>query len=177
MMNLTGKRIAIISTDYFEEAELIEPLTQLRDMKAVVDVVAPHSGTIQALRHVDRSQKVAVDKTLDKVVPDDYDAVIIPGGVVNADHLRMEESARSFVREMAKAGKPVAAICHGPWLLVSSGLVSGHTFTSYPTLQDDIRNAGGTWKDEEVVVDDNFITSRKPDDIPAFMDAIVDTLK
>lgn len=102
--------------------------------------------------------------------------MIIPGGVINADHLRVDETAQQFVKAMAAAHKPVAAICHGPWLLVSSGLVDGHTFTSYPTLQDDIRNAGGTWVDEEVVQDDNFITSRRPDDIPAFIEKIVDNL-
>lgn len=177
MINLSGKRIAIISTDYFEEAELVEPLTQLKSMGATVDVAAPHSGTLQALRGVEKTQPVAIDTTLDTLDAALYDAVIIPGGVVNADHLRRNEDAQSFVLAMSAAHKTVAAICHGPWLLVSCGLVGGRTLTSYPTLQDDITNAGGIWVNEEVAQDDNIITSRKPSDIPAFIDAIVDSLK
>jgi protease I len=176
VVNLAGKRIAIISTDYFEEPELVEPLTQLKNMQAMVEVAAPHTGTIQALRGVEKTQQVAVDTTIDQLNAADYDAVIVPGGVVNADHLRMDEDAQNFVKEMATAEKPVAAICHGPWLLISSGLANGRMFTSFPTLQDDIKNAGGTWKDEEVVVDGQFITSRNPADIPAFMNAIVNAL-
>lgn len=176
MADLTGKRIAIISTDYFEEPELVEPMTQLRDMGAEVDVIAPHEGTIQALRHVEMGQEVNVDKTLDAADAADYDAVVIPGGVVNADHLRTDKKAQEFVQTLIDAEKPVAAICHGPWLLVSSDVVRGHTFTSYPTLADDIKNAGGTWVDREVMVDGMFITSRNPDDIPAFIEAIVAAL-
>jgi protease I len=177
MINLSGKRVAIISTDYFEEAELVEPLTQLKAMGAKVEVAAPHAGTIQALRGVEKTQAVAVDTTIDMLDASLYDAVIIPGGVVNADHLRVNEAAQNFVQTMASSHKPIAAICHGPWVLVSSGLVDGHTFTSYHTLQDDIINAGGVWVDEEVVVDDNFITSRKPSDMPAFIDALVTSLR
>jgi protease I len=177
MINLSGKRIAIVSTDYFEETELVEPLTQLKTMGAKVEVAAPHSGTIQAMRGTEKSQAVAVDTTIDALDASLYDAVIIPGGVVNANHLRLNEAAQTFVQTMAAAHKPVAAICHGPWLLVSSGLVGGRTFTSYPTLKDDIINADGVWVDEEVVVDDNFISSRKPSDMPAFIDAIVNSLK
>lgn len=177
MVNLSGKRIAIVSTDHFEEAELVEPLTQLRSMGAKVDVAAPHAGTIQGVRGMEKTQQVAVDMTIDMLDAALYDAVIIPGGVVNADHLRMEPAARGFIKAMAAAKKPIAAICHGPWLLVSSGLTTGHTLTSYPTLQDDIGNAGGIWVDKEVVQDENIITSRKPTDIPAFMKKIVDTLR
>lgn len=176
MINLSEKRIAIIATDYFEEAELVEPLTQLKSMGAIVDVAAPHSGTIQAMRGVEKTQAVAVDVTIDTLDAVLYDAVIIPGGVVNADHLRINASAQSFVQAMAAAHKPIAAICHGPWLLISSGLVGGRTFTSYPSLQDDITNAGGVWVDEEVVVDDNFISSRGLHDLPVFIDAIVKKL-
>ncbi|HTJ73200.1 MAG TPA: type 1 glutamine amidotransferase domain-containing protein [Verrucomicrobiae bacterium] len=176
MEDLTGKKIAIIATDYFEEAELIEPLASLRDMGAEVVVAAPHDDTIQALRHVEMGLEVAVDATIDKLDARDYDAVVVPGGVVNADHLRIDRSAQEFVQDMAEAGKPVAAICHGPWLLVSSMLIEGKTVTSYPTLADDIRNAGGTWVDQEVMVDGNLITSRRPDDIPAFVAAIADAL-
>lgn len=177
MADLTGRKIAIVATDYFEESELIEPLQQLREMGAAVEVAAPHDGEIQALQHVEFGEVVPVDKTLDGLAADDYDAVIIPGGVVNADHLRVEEAAQDFVRDMAEAGKPVAAICHGPWLLVSAGLVEDRILTSYHTLQDDIENAGGTWVDEEVQVDGNFITSRKPNDIPVFIQAIATALQ
>ena len=177
MVNLSGKRIAIVSTNYFEEAELIEPLTQLRSMGAKGDVASPHAGTIQGVRGVEKTGRIAVDLTIDMLDAALYDAVIIPGGVVNADHLRIEQAAQEFVKAMASAGKPVAAICHGPWLLVSSGLAKGRTFTSYPTLEDDIVNAGGIWVDKEVVQDENFITSRKPTDIPAFMEKIINALR
>lgn len=176
MKDLTGKRIVIIATDYFEEAELVEPLTELRDMGAEVTVAAPHDDMIQALRHVEMGQEVAVDTTIDKLDTSKYDAVVIPGGVVNADHLRIDKAAQEFVQEMADADKPVAAICHGPWLLVSAGLAEGRVMTSYPTLADDIRNAGGTWVDQEVKIDRHFITSRKPDDIPAFVAAIAEAV-
>lgn len=176
MKDLTGKKIVIIATDYFEEAELVEPLTELRDMGAEVTVAAPHDDTIQALRHIEMGQEVAVDATIDKLDASEYDAVVIPGGVVNADHLRIDKAAQEFVQEMADADKPVAAICHGPWLLVSAGLAEGRTMTSYATLADDIRNAGGTWVDQEVKIDRRFITSRKPDDIPAFIAAIADAV-
>jgi protease I len=176
MVNLTNKKIAIVTTDYFEESELIEPLTQLRDMGAEVVVAAPHGGTVQALRHVEMGRRVDVATTIDQLDSAAYDAVILPGGVVNADHLRIEEDAKEFIKEIAAAHKPVAAICHGPWLLVSAGLVEGRTLTSYRTLADDIRNAGGIWIDQEVAIDDNFITSRNPDDIPAFINAIANAL-
>jgi protease I len=174
--DLSGKRIAIIATDYFEESELIEPLTQLRDMGAEVTVAAPHGETIQALRHVELGQEVVVDTTIDQLDPTDYDAVVIPGGVVGADQLRVNKAAVDFVQDMVDDKKPVAAICHGPWLLVSSGLVDGKVLTSYPTLVDDIRNAGGTWVDEEVMEDGWLITSRRPDDLPAFISAITKAL-
>lgn len=143
MTHLTGKKIAIVATDYFEEAELIESRDKLQEMGAEVVVAAPHDGAIKALRHVDPGQEVTVDLTIDQLRAEDYDAVIIPGGVVNSDHLRVDVAAQDFVREMATTGKTVAAICHGPWLLVSAGLVKGKTLTSYHTLQDDIENAGG----------------------------------
>lgn len=176
MADLTGKKIAIVSTDYFEELELTEPLDRLAEMGADITVAAPHDGTIQGLRHVEQGREIAVDTTIDRLDPEDYDAVIIPGGVVNADHLRMDRAAQEFVQAISDAGKPVAAICHGPWLLVSSGLVEDRTLTSYPTLQDDITNAGGVWVNQEVVTDKNLITSRNPDDLPAFIQAIYDAL-
>ena len=176
MSHLIDKKIAIISTDYFEELELILPLEQLSDMGAAVEVIGPHDGTLQALRGVEAGREVTVDKQLDEVDPDDYDAVIIPGGVVNADHLRVEKAAQEFIQAMTDADKPVAAICHGPWLLISSQLVKGRTLTSYPTLNDDITNAGGNWINQEVVIDDNFITSRNPDDLSTFIQAISEAL-
>jgi len=176
MEDLTDKRIAFIATDYFEEVELIEPLTQLRDMGAEVIVAAPHDETIQGLRHIELGQEVTVNTTIDQLDPSDYDAVVIPGGVVNADHLRIDKMAQAFVQDMVDDKKPVAAICHAPWLLVSSGLVDGKRLTSYPTLADDIRNAGGVWVDEEVVQDGWLITSRRPDDLPAFIATIAGAL-
>ena len=176
MADLSDKKIAIVATDYFEEAELVEPMMQLREMGAEVIVAAPHDDTIQALRHVEMGREVDVDMTIAQLDPGEFDAVIVPGGVVNADHLRIDKDAQEFVKAMVESDKPVAAICHGPWLLVSSGLVEGHTFTSYPTLADDIRNAGATWVDQEVVVDAPFISSRKPDDIPAFVEAVVEAV-
>lgn len=177
MTDITGKRIAIVSSDYFEESELVQPMQQLVASGATVDVVAPHDGTLQAVRgDVNQTIKVPVDKTLDTVNASDYDAIVLPGGVINADHLRLNEKAQQFVRDFAEAGKPIAAICHGPWLLVSSGLVNKRKLTSYHTLADDIKNAGGTWVDEKVVVDGTLITSRKPDDLPAFTEAIITAL-
>lgn len=176
MADLNNKKIAIIATDYFEESELIEPMTHLREMGAEVVVAAPHDDTIQSLRHMEMGREVAVDETINRLDSADFDALVIPGGVVNADHLRIDKDAQEFVKAMAESDKPIAAICHGPWLLVSCGLVEGRTFTSYPTLADDIRNAGGSWVDREVVVDAPYITSRKPDDIPAFVEAIVNAV-
>lgn len=168
----TVKKVAIIATDYFEEAELTGPLDDLQAAGAVVEVLAPHEGSIKGLKHVEPGKSVSVTRTIAEADPGEYDAVILPGGTVNADKLRMDEDARRFVRAMLKAGKPVAAICHAPWLLVSAGLVRDMQLTSYYTLQDDIRNAGGSWQDKEVVVDGTLITSRKPDDLPAFNAAV-----
>jgi protease I len=172
LMAAVHKKIAFIATDYFEEVELTEPMRDLQEAGATVEVLAPHEGTIQALQHIKPGKSVKVTKTISGADPADYDAVILPGGVVNADKIRMDESARRFVHELLQTGKLVGAICHAPWLLVSAGLVRGKRLTSYYTLQDDIRNAGGDWQDKEVVVDGTLITSRKPDDIPAFNRAI-----
>lgn len=176
-MDAAGKKVAIIATDYFEEAELASPLEALQQASAHVDIIAPHDGEIKGVKHVDPGKSVPVGKTLDEASPEDYDAVVIPGGAVNADHLRMDEHARDFVRKMIGEGKPTAVICHGPWLLVSSGLVRGKKLTSFFTIQDDIRNAGGDWVDKPVVVDGCLITSRKPDDLPAFNDALLHALQ
>jgi protease I len=176
--DLTGKRVAIVATDYFEEKELTVPRKALQDAGATVDVIAPHDGEIKGLNHVAPGISVTVDKVLDMADPDDYDALVIPGGAINADALRMDTVARDFVRKMLdEQGKPTAVICHGPWLLVSSNSIRGRKVTSFHTIQDDIRNAGGEWQDSEVVVDGSLITSRNPDDLPAFNKALIEKLQ
>jgi len=165
---LEGKKVAILAADMFERVELEEPRKALEDAGAEVEIVSIHDGEIQGFDHFDPVSKVAVDRTVEEVSPHDYDALLIPGGVGNPDQLRGDENAVSFVREMYEAGKPLAVICHGPWMLVESGIARGKRLTSWPTLETDIRNAGGEWVDEEVVVDERLVTSRKPDDIPAF---------
>ncbi len=166
--NLQGLRVAILATDLFEEAELIEPRKALDAAGAHTEVVSPHAGEIQAVRHDTKTQKVKVDRTLDGVNIDDFDAFLIPGGAMNSDALRMERNAQALIRHANEANKPIAVICHGPWLLVSSGVLSGRKLTSYFTIQDDVKNAGASWTDEQVVRDRNMVSSRKPDDIPAF---------
>ena len=176
-MDLSGKTIAIVATDYFEEAELISPRDALQAAGATVEIIAPHDGKIKGLQHVEPGQSVTVDKTLDEADPNDYDGLVIPGGAINADHLRMETKARDFVRKiMDEQEKPTAVICHGPWLLISSHVVRDRKLTSYYTIQDDITNAGGEWSDQEVVIDGNLITSRNPDDLPAFNQALLKML-
>jgi protease I len=161
-------RVAVIATDGFEEAELTEPVKALRDAGAQVDIIAPHSGSIQGFKHFDKSISVPVDRTLDGADPRDYQAVVLPGGALNADGIRREPMLQEFLRAFDSDQKPMAVICHAPWELISAGLARGRTMTSWPSIQDDIRNAGGNWVDREVVVDGNLITSRKPDDLPAF---------
>jgi protease I len=165
---LAGKKVAILAADMFERVELEEPRKALEDAGATTEVVSIHDGEIQGFDHFDPANKVKVDKTVEEVSVDDYDALLIPGGVGNPDQLRGDENAVSFVRSFAESKKPMAVICHGPWMLVESGVVRGKTVTSWPTLQTDIENAGGNWVDKEVVVDEGIVTSRKPDDIPAF---------
>jgi protease I len=177
MADLSGKKVAVIATDYFEEAELTEPVKALKQAGAQVEIIAPKSGEIKGLKHVDTGRSVNVDKTLDEADPNDYDAAVFPGGAINADHLRMEEKARDFIISiMDEQDKPTAVICHAPWLLVSSHLARGKKLTSFFTIQDDMRNAGADWVDEEVVIDGNLITSRNPDDLPAFNKALMDAL-
>ena len=170
---MTGKklrqmRIAVLATNGFEEAELLDPRKALEEAGAKTTVIAPKAGKIQGMKHDEKSEQIAVEMTLDRANPDDFDALLLPGGALNADALRVDNRAKDFVRRMDAAKKPIAVICHGPWLLVSAGLLKGRTLTSYHTIQDDIRNAGGTWKDEEVVRDGNWVSSRQPSDIPAF---------
>jgi protease I len=165
---LKNKKVAILAADMFERVELEEPRKALEDAGADVEIVSIHDGEIQGFDHFDPANKVTVDRTVEEVSPDDYDALMIPGGVGNPDQLRGDENAVAFVRGFHRAGKPMAVICHGPWVLVESGAVRGKRVTSWPTLETDIRNAGGEWVDDEVVVDGSLVTSRKPDDIPAF---------
>lgn len=171
--NLKGKSVAIISTDYFEEVELTDVQSALQDAGADVDVIADHDGEIKGLKHVDPGQSIPVDKTLDEADFTEYDAIVLPGGAINADSLRMNDKARQAVCSFMDEGKLVAAICHAPWLLASAGCIDGKQLTSFETIQDDIRNAGGEWVNQEVVIDQNLITSRKPDDIPAFNNAVI----
>ena len=171
---LKGKRIAILAADMFEQVELMEPRKALEDEGAKTEIVSIHDGEIQGFNHFDPADKVGVDKTVEEVGVDDYDGLLIPGGVGNPDQLRGDENAVNFTREFGESGKPMAVICHGPWMLVESGLARGRTITSWPSIQTDIRNAGGNWVDKEVVVDDGIVTSRKPDDIPAFNKKMVE---
>jgi protease I len=171
---LRGKRIAILATDGFEEVELTEPKKALEDAGAFTDVVSIKSGKIQGFRHMDQGDTIKVDKTLDQANPKDYDNLVLPGGVNNPDQLRMNAKAVAFVKSFFDEGKAVAAICHGPWTLIEAGAVDGRTLTSWPSLQTDIRNAGGNWVDQELVMDNGLITSRKPDDIPAFNKKIIE---
>jgi protease I len=174
--SLAGYKVAILAVDGFEQAELIEPQKALKAAGAQVHVISQKPGQIQGFVHTDKGDKVNVDATFDQTRASDYDAVVMPGGVVNGDAIRVDAKAQDIVKEFDKDGKPIAIICHGGWLAISAGIVSGRTLTSWPTLQDDIRNAGGTWVDEEVHRDRNLITSRKPDDLPAFNKVIVEAL-
>ena len=171
---LNGKKVAILAADMFERVELEEPRRALEREGATTEVVSIHDGEIQGFDHFDPASKLKVDKTIEEVSVDDYDALLIPGGVGNPDQLRGDENAVAFVRDFAASLKPMAVICHGPWMLVESGVARGRRLTSWPTLQTDIRNAGGTWVDEEVVVDDGIVTSRKPDDIPVFNERMIE---
>jgi protease I len=168
MNDLKGKRVAILVTDGFEQIEMTSPRQALEKAGATCVLIAPKEGQVQGFKHHDKADSFKVDMALAKADPSQFDAVMLPGGVINADALRIEKKAQQFVQEMDRAGKPIAVICHGPWLLVSAGLVKGHTITSWPTLQDDLRNAGANWRDEECIRDRNWVSSRKPDDLPVF---------
>jgi protease I len=165
---LNGLRVAILATDGFEQAELVEPRKALDEAGAKTTVIAPKSGKIQGMLHDKKGSSVNVDLTLDQAKAAEFDAVLLPGGALNADSLRMNQSAQAFVKEIDSHRKPIAVICHAPWLLVSAALTFERTMTSYFTIQDDIRNSGAIWVDQEVVQDRNWVSSRKPDDIPAF---------
>jgi protease I len=170
---LKGRRVAILATHGVEQVELEEPRKALDGAGAITHLIAPEEGSIQAMNHDEKGARLPVDRTLADAHASEYDALLLPGGVANPDRLRTDQRAVQFVREFMLSEKPVAAICHGPWMLVEANAVAGRTLTSWPSLQTDIRNAGGDWVDEEVRVDDRLITSRKPDDLPAFNAAIV----
>lgn len=166
--DLNGKRVAILATDGVEHAELTEPRKALDEAGATTTLISPKSGTIKSWQKGNWKDELQVDATLDEARPEAFDALLLPGGVMNPDRLRQDERAVRFVQRMFNSGKPIAAICHGPWLLVEADVVRHRTLTSWPSLQTDIRNAGGDWVDREVVTDMGLVTSRKPDDIPAF---------
>ena len=172
---LDGKTVAFLTAqEGIEEVELTEPWKAIKDAGATPKLIAPENGEVQALNHLDKSSTYTVDQSLEDADPDDYDALVLPGGVANPDQLRTDERAIQFVQQIFAAGKPVGVICHGPWTLVEADLVRGRKLTSWPSLQTDIRNAGGEWVDEEVVVDEGLVSSRKPDDLPAFCAKIIE---
>jgi protease I len=166
--DLNGLRVAVLLTDGVEEPEFVKPKEALEKAGAKVSVISPKGREVQSFQHHDKSKKYKADHALDQVHADEFDALLLPGGALNADALRVESKAQQFAKAIDEAGKPIAVICHAPWLLVSSGLVRGRKMTSFHTIQDDLRNAGADWQDAEVVVDRNWVSSRKPDDIPAF---------
>ena len=173
MSHLTGKRVAILAADGFEQSELLEPMRALKEHAASVDVVSPEGGKVQGFEHFDKGEQVPVDVKLSDADAGKYDALVIPGGLFNPDKLRVDDRALAFTRDFFRAGKPVAAICHAPCTLVEADCVRGKRLTSWPSLQTDIRIAGGEWVDEQVVVDGNLITSRKPDDLAAFNEQLL----
>lgn len=173
---LSQKRVAILATDGFEQSELEGPLHALEEAGADVSIVSPKAGKIQGMRHADKGDQIDVRVRLDDARAEDFDALVLPGGLMNPDELRSTPAAVDFVRHFGAAGKPIGAICHGPWVLIEAGLVRGRRLTSWPAIQTDIKNAGGDWVDEEVVVDDGLVTSRKPDDIPAFNAKLIEEI-
>ena len=170
MSHLEGTKVALVATNGFEDSELTKPLEALREHGADVTIIAPESGTITGKQ----GTEIEVDSSIVDVDAAEFDALLLPGGVQNPDLLRVDESVVDFVREFFEGGKPVAAICHAPWLLIEAGVVSGRKLTSWPSLKTDLKNAGATWVDEEVVVDQGLVTSRKPDDLPAFCDKMLE---
>lgn len=171
---LNGKTVAVLATDGFEQVELTEPVKALKAAGATVHVIAPKPGRIQGWNHHDKGDTVAVDATLEGADAGRYDALMLPGGVINPDALRLEPDAIAFIRGFVQSGKPIAAICHGPWTLIDAGAVTGRRMTSWPSLKTDLANAGATWVDEAVVTDRGLVTSRKPGDLPAFITKMVE---
>jgi len=174
---LRGRRVAVLAADGFERVELSVPVAALRAAGAKVEIVSLRPGRIRGVNLHEPAARVAVDRTIDEVGVDDYDALFVPGGFINPDLLRQSEAARAFVRNFDASGKPIATLCHGPWLLASAGLTQGRTMTSWPGVRDDMVNAGATWLDREVVVDGNWLTSRGPQDLAPFVKALVGHFK
>ncbi len=173
---LDGKRVAFMATDGVEQVELTEPWKAVEDAGGTPELISLEDGQVQGFNHLDKADTFDVDHVVSDANESDYDALVLPGGVANPDALRANEDAVAFVRAFFEAGKPVAAICHSPWTLVEADVVRDRTLTSWPSLKTDIRNAGGNWVDEEVHVDEGFVTSRKPDDLPAFCDKMVEEI-
>src|ERR1700761_2023245 len=171
--SLQGRKIAVLATNGFEQSELEKPVEALKAAGASVEVVSLEPGQIQGMEHDEKGRLVSVDRTVDSANAADYDALVLPGGVGNPDKLRVQAPAVEFVRSVSQAGKPIAAICHGPWTLINAGAIEGRRVTSWPSLEADLRNAGAEWVDEEVVVDRGLVTSRKPDDLPAFCSRMI----
>lgn len=174
---LTGRKVAVLATDGVEQVELTEPVKALKQAGAQVEVVSNKSGEIQGFKHHDKADKIPVDKTLQQTSPDGYDALLLPGGVINPDALRLVPEAIDFVRHFVDGKKPIAAICHGPWTLIDAEGVKGKRMTSWPSLKTDLANAGAKWVDEPVVTDHGLVTSRKPDDIPAFTRKMIEEFR
>lgn len=174
--DLTGKKVAILATDGFEQDELFSPLEALKGAGAEVKIVSPAEGKIKAWKYTDWGKTIKVDVPLNEARPDDFDALVLPGGVINPDHLRREPSAVEFVRSFFVAGKPVAAICHGPQMLIEAGVVRGRKLTSFASIKTDLKNAGAEWVDQEVVADNGLVTSRSPDDLPAFIAKMIEEI-
>ncbi len=174
---LDGKKVAILVTDGFEQVEMTKPREALDEAGAETKIVSLKPGKIQGMHHADKGDKFDVDLTLDEARPEKFDALLIPGGLMNPDALRSNDDALEFARHFFREGKPVAAICHGPWVLIDAGVVRGRTLTSWPAIKNDVKNAGGKWVNEEVVVDNGLVTSRKPDDIPAFNKKMIEEIR
>ena len=174
--SIKGKRVAFLATDGVEEVEYTEPRKAVEEAGGQAELISIKAGDIQAVNHMDKSGTYPVDKQVKDADPGQYDALVLPGGVANPDFLRADPDAVRFVRDFVRTGKPVAAICHGPWTLVEAGVVDGRTLTSWPSLRTDLANAGATWVDEQVYVDDHLVTSRKPDDLPAFCEALLEQI-
>jgi protease I len=174
MGKLDGKKIAVLAAEGVEQVELEKPVKALRDAGANIELISLEPGEVQAMNHIDKGSTFPVDRTVDQASAEDYDGLLVPGGAVNPDNLRQSDDAVAFVRGFFDSGRPIAAICHAPWVLVEADVVRGLHLTSWPSLQTDIRNAGGIWSDEQVITDHGIVTSRKPDDIPAFSKKMIE---